>query len=185
MQKPKESINEFLELAGEKAISINKIEWWLLKYESEFKRIDKLESAKHLHIRENGTVIRLPPTLKPNQNDKFLCLFRALDELSNLHKFEDYFGPQMTEYHKIKSFKPELENWLTKNEKFGADKFVCFLIDYLDYDENDKEEHLSLFVHSATELDVFVNRGDFKNTIEFLETFNEIYWTHEKFAQKN
>ena len=91
----------------------------------------------------------------------------------------------MTEYHNIKSSKSELENWLTKNEKFGADKFVCFLIDYLDYDENDKEEHLKLFVHSATDLDIFVNRANFNNTIDFLETFNNIYWTHEKFAQKN
>ena len=185
MEKSKESINEFLELAGEKPISINKIEWGLLKYESEFKKIYRFESSQHIQISKNGTVIRLPPTLKPSQNDKFLSLFRALNELSDLHKFEGYFETQMTEYHNIKSSKSELENWLTKNEKFGADKFVCFLIDYLDYDENDKEEHLKLFVHSATDLDIFVNRANFNNTIDFLETFNNIYWTHEKFAQKN
>mgnify|MGYP005990826935 CR=1 FL=1 len=172
-------------LIKQSVISISKIEWWLLKYSKEYHRIDRIESSKHLHIEEDETVVRLPPTLKPNRNSKFLCLFRALEELANFHKFENYFGNQLSEYEKIKSSKSKLENWLKSNEKLGADKFVCFLIDYLDYDEDDKVEHLSVCVHSSNELDIFVNRTDFKNTIEFLETFNEIYWTHEKFAQKS
>lgn len=173
----KNAVIEFKNLLNNHLTTISKIEWWLLKYSDEYNRVDRLESSKHLNIGEDGTTVRLPPTLVPNQNDKFLCLFRALNELTVFHKYEDYFGTQMTEYNKIKSSKSELVEWLTKNKIFGADKFVCFLIDYLDYDENDEEEHLSVFVHSATELDIFVDREDFKNTIEFLETFNELYWT--------
>ncbi|WP_156875579.1 hypothetical protein [Lacinutrix venerupis] len=164
---------------------MNRIEWWLLKYEKEFKNVDKIESAKHIFLDNDGTVLRLPPTLKPNQNNKFLDLFNALDKLSNFYKFEEYFGQQMKEYDKIKTSKLELRNWLTKNEKLGADKFVCFLLDYLDYDEEDKVEHLSIFVLSAPEMDILVNRADFKNTIKFLKTFNEIYWNDEKIAKKN
>lgn len=178
-------IEEFLNLSTNNVIDISKVEWWLLKFSEEYNRVDRLESSKHLHYEQNGTIVRLPPTLEPNQNDKFLCLFRALDELSDFHKFEDYFKTQLTKYNKAKSSEFELEKWLIKNKTFGADKFACFLIDYLDYDENNKEEHLNIFVHSAPEMDIFVDRVDFKNTIEFLEIFNEIYWTHEKFAQKN
>lgn len=179
---PKEFISEFLKLSDGKVISIDKVHWWLMKYENDYDEINKIERAKHLFPDSDGTTLRLPPNLQPIQNDKFLDLFKALDHLSEFQKFEDYFGTQMTEYNKVKSSKLELVNWLTNNEKFGADKFVCFLIDYLDYDENDEEEHLGVFVHSATELDIYIDRADFKNTIEFLETFNEIYWTHEKFA---
>lgn len=166
-------------------ISINKVEWWLLKYKDKFKQIRKIEDSKNLHIAKDGTILRLPMSFELNPNDKFLTLYKALDELTEFHNFEEYFGKQMKEYSKIKSTQSELNEWLSKNEKLGADKFVCFLIDYLDYDEDDKVEHLNIFVHSATEMKIFVDREDFKNTILFLETFNEIYWTDDNIAQKN
>lgn len=170
-------IRELLKLAHNGVLSISKIEWWLLKYTNEYNRVDNIESSKHLHIGDDGTTVRLPITFIPNQNDKFLGLFRALNELTDFHKLENYFGTQMTKFNNIKLSRTEVESWLIKNKRFGTDKFVCFLIDYLDYDENDEEEHLSVFVHTATELDIFVDRADFKNTIEFLETFNRLYWT--------
>jgi len=43
--------------------SINKIEWWLLKYSDQFKEIEKVESVKHLYKLEDGSVFRLPPLL--------------------------------------------------------------------------------------------------------------------------
>lgn len=166
-------------------ISINKVEWWLLKYKGKFEQIKKIENSKNLHIAEDGTILRLPMSFEPNPNDKFLALYKALDELTEFHKFEEYFSKQMIEYSKVKSSQAELKEWLSKNEKLGADKFVCFLIDYLDYDEDDKVEHLNIFVHSATEIKIFVDREGFKNTIFFLETFNEIYWTDDSNAKKN
>lgn len=172
----KNAVTEFKNLLNNHLTTISKIEWWLLKYSGEYNRTDRLESSKHLNIEKDGTIVRLPPTLEPNENDKFLCLFRALNKLTVFHKNEDYFRTQMTKYHKIKSSKSELGEWLIENKIFGADKYVCFLIDYLDYDENDNEIHLSVFVHSATELNIFAERADFKYTIEFLETFNELYW---------
>ena len=56
---------------------------------------------------------------------------------------------------------------------------MCFLLDYLNYDEDEKVNHLSVFVPSLKDLDIFVDRQDFKFTIEFLEIFNEIYWVQE------
>ena len=60
-----------------------------------------------------------------------------------------------------------------------ANKFTCFLVDYLDYDEDDKVEHLNVFIHSLKELDIYVNRQDFKFTLKFLEIFDELYWVQE------
>ena len=53
---------------------------------------------------------------------------------------------------------------------------VSFLTDYLDYDTDDKVYHLSIFFLNNEELEVYVDRDDFKYTLEFLETFNELYW---------
>ena len=54
-----------------------------------------------------------------------------------------------------------------------------FFIDYLDYDENEQEEYLSVYVSSVKELNIFIDRQDFRNTIDFLEIFNELYWVQE------
>ena len=106
-------------------------------------------------------------------------LFNALDNLSAFHKFEKYFKEQMSEFKDIKSSQVGLKEWLLKNEELGADKFVCFLLDYLDYDLDDKVEHLKVHICQENNLDIYLDRADFKNTIEFLKTFNELYWTDE------
>ncbi len=73
----------------------------------------------------------------------------------------------------------ELKHWVAKNEDLGAEKYVCFLMDYLDYDENNEEEHLKLFLLELSELEIYIDRQDFKNTIDFLEIFIELYWVQE------
>lgn len=52
-------------------------------------------------------------------------------------------------------------------------------MDYLDYDENNEEEHLKLFLLELSELEIYIDRQDFKNTIDFLEIFIELYWVQE------
>lgn len=161
--------------------SMNKIEWWLLKYSDQFIEI---ENVKHSYELDAGFVVKRPLFLEVTENQTFLGLFNALNNLSNFHRFENYFKEQMSDYKNIKSSQVGLKEWLSKNEELGSDKFVCFLIDYLDYDLDDKVEHLKVYVHEAINLDVYVDRADFKNTIEFLEAFNELYWTNESSEDK-
>lgn len=80
---------------------------------------------------------------------------------------------------KIKNSKPDLKNWVTKNEDLGVKKYGCFLTDYLDYDLALKVEHLNVFLRSVEKTDLFIDRQDFKNTIDFLEVFNELYWVQD------
>ena len=155
------------------------IEWWLLKYSDFYKTTYDFVYSQHLFTTDDGSVIRLPPFGKPTDEEKFLDLYKALDTISEFHRNEKYFAQEMVDYHKIKNSHSELKNWVAKNEGLGADKYVCFLINYLDYDENDQEEHLSVYVHSAEEIDIYIDRQDFKNTIDFLEIFNELYWVQE------
>ena len=162
-----------------------RIEWWLLKYSSIYKDIKKSESEKYLFEMEDGSIVRLPPLCEPpTENERFICLYQALEEIAEFHKYESYFKTQMTELKIIKKSKDELKKWLKQNEKLGSEKFVCFLIDYLDYDEEDKIEHLKVYVYQAKEMEVLIDKADFKNTVAFLESFNKLYWTDEPTAEK-
>lgn len=159
--------------------SISKVEWWLLKYSDFYKKTYDFVYSQHLFTLEDGTVIRLPPFGKPTEEEKFLDLYEALDTISEFHRNEKYFEQELTEYHKIKSSQSDLKSWVAKNEDLGEEKYVCFFIDYLDYDGNDEEEHLSVYVHCLKEFDIYIDRQDFQNTIDFLEIFNELYWVQE------
>ncbi len=174
------NINEvFLFFNCQKVFPMDKIEWWLLKYSDFYEKTFDFVYSQRLFKMDDGSTVRLPSFGKSTDQEKFLDLYKALDTISEFHRNEKYFEQELTEYHKIKNSQSDLKNWITKNENLGAEKYICFLIDYLDYDENNKEEHLKVFVHSSKELDIFIDRQDFKNTIGFLEIFNELYWVQE------
>ncbi|WP_370477210.1 hypothetical protein [Tamlana flava] len=171
-------ISELKRLNNNGKIKISQIEWWLLKYSDLFKKTYDFVYSQHLFTDDDGTVIRLPPFGKPTDHEIFLDLYEALDKISDFHRYEKYFEQELIEYEKIKNSPPNLKNWLANNEYLGADKHVCFIYNYLDYDENDQEVHLKVYIPSLEELEIYIDRKDFKNTIDFLEKFNELFWTN-------
>tara|TARA_R100000306_G_C4364743_1_gene137053 strand:+ start:662 stop:1213 length:552 start_codon:yes stop_codon:yes gene_type:complete len=164
-----------------KVFSINEIEWWLLKYSDFYKITYDFVHSQHLFKMDDGSTVRLPPFAEPTDQEKFLDLYKALDTICGFHRNEKYFKQELTEYKKIKSSQSDLKKWVVKNEDLGADKYVCFLVDYLDYSEI--VEDLNIYIHSSKELEIYVDRQDFWNTIEFLEKFNELYWIDENITK--
>ena len=162
---------------NEKIIPITQVEWWLLKYSDFYKKTSDFVYSQHLFKMDDGSIVRLPPFGEPTDQDKFLDLYNALDTICEFHRNEKYFEQELTEYQKIKDSQSELKNWIAKNEDLGAEKYVCFLVDYLDYSEN--AEHLNIYAHTSKELEIYIDRQDFRNTIKFLEIFNELYWVQE------
>ena len=162
---------------NEKIIPITQVEWWLLKYSDFYKKTSDFVYSQHLFKMDDGSIVRLPPFGEPTDQDKFLDLYNALDTICEFHRNEKYFEQELTEYQKIKDSQSDLKNWITKNEDLGAEKYVCFLVDYLDYSEN--AEHLNIYAHTSKELEIYIDRQDFRNTIKFLEIFNELYWEKE------
>lgn len=168
--------------------SIQEIEWWLLKYSDLYKECKDTYDAKHsdpIFRNDDGSVIRLPSMGNPSYIEKVLDLYEALDTLTEYHKDEQYFEQELVEYQKIKSSKPNLKKWVAKNESLGADKYICFLIEYLDYDKDGQEEHLKVSVYTSKEIEIYINRQDFKNTIDFLEIFNELFWRQEIYPESS
>lgn len=157
--------------------SINKIEWWLLKYYDHYKISHKAEYEKYRFTNHDGSKVRLPRFEKETNNQKFMELYEKLDELSSFHKFEDYFVKQMLDFNKIGSNITKVQDWLEKNEALGKDKFVCFLMDYFDEEDEENTGYLKISLKLEKAYNIYVDSADFKNTVEFLKTFNELYWT--------
>ena len=170
----KTSFLDLKELSASNIYQIPQIEWWLLKYSELYKKTSDFVYSQHLLKMDDGSIVRLPPFGEPTDENKFLDLYKALDTICEFHRNEKYFEEELTEYKKIKDSQSELKNWIAKNEDLGAEKYVCFLVDYLDYSEN--AEHLNIYINSSKELEIYVDRQDFRNTVEFLEIYNELYW---------
>ncbi len=176
MNSSQEIINELNSLSADSVFRIARIEWWLLKYQDNYKKAKQIQYSKHLYEIE-GETVRLPDNFdNPSPEEKFINVYDSLYKLTKLHRKEDYFKQEMAIYKDIVNEPLKVKRWIKKNEKLGAEDYVCFLIDYLDYDINDNKYHLSVFFLENEELNVFVDREDFKHTIGFLEVFNDLYW---------
>lgn len=173
-------LKNFLSLKSGEIYSMNKIEWWLLKYADFYKETYDFVHSKNLFELEDGSIVRLPLYKESTEEEKFLNLYKSLDTISELYRNENYFELEMIDYQNIKHSKMDLEKWVAKNEKLGTDKYASFFVDYLDYSEN--AEHLNVYIHILKEIDIYIDRQDFKNTIDFLETFSELYWVQKKIS---
>lgn len=170
------NIQELESLSSDSIFSISKIEWWLLKYKDEYLKAKQMNSSRHLY-KIDWRVVRLPDNIgNPTDEEKFIDVYESLDNLSKLHRNENYYKQEMAIYKGIENEPFKVKQWLKKNEKLGAEDYVCFLTDYLDYDTDVKVNHLSIFFLNNEELEVYVDKDNFKYTIEFLETFNKLYW---------
>lgn len=167
---------EIQELTRSNPNSMNKIEWWLLKYRDVFKKVKGSLADDYLYDLDDHSNMRLPMSLKASHNDRFINVYESLDSLSTIHRLENYFQTQLLEFKKVRMTKAGTNKWLKKNEYLGADKLACFFIDYLDYDDDDKVENLKVFFHTAPNLKIFIQSNDFRYTIKFLEIFQELYW---------
>lgn len=169
-------LNELKTLSSDSLFSIDKIEWWLLKHEKFYVKSKQHNLSEYLY-KIDGKEVRLPDNIgNPTDEEKFIDVYESLDNLSKFHRNEEYFKQEMAIYKELKNEPQKVKQWLKKNEKLGFDDYVCFLTDYLDYDTDDKVYHLSIFFLNNEEFEVYVDRDDFKYTIEFLEIFNGLYW---------
>ena len=143
-------LQELKSLSADSIISIDKVEFWLLKYQDEYNHLKYLREGE------------LPPL--PNdatEEDKFLDLYEQLDEVSRYHKYEPYCKEQLEIYTSIKNDTEKLEKWLSTNENFYYEELIHFSVNYLDYLGDNKKYHLKVFSYLSEDLDLYVNGEDF------------------------
>lgn len=171
MITPLDCINSFLTLKSNGIYAMEKIEFWLLKYSDFHKETFKLVSSNDIFELDNGQEVRLPSFWIKTDEDKFLNLYKALDRVSDFHREEYHIKDLLVEYHTVKNCQSNLKQWFKKNEYLIADKYASFFFDYFDYDEDNNEENLLIYVQSIVEFEIYIDKNDFKNTIEFLGVF--------------
>lgn len=168
-------ITELELLSSDGIHNMSKIEWWLLKYYGDYKKMKDAESKRFTYFID-GKCLRLPDYFDARTTEeRFLEIYDILNQISICYRNEDYFKQEMAIYKAIEKDYEKVIQWLAKNEELGARDYVCFSNDYFcDEEKREKQIHLKLF--TLGDKDVFADRDDFKNTIEFLNNFNNIYW---------
>ena len=149
--------------------TIPQITWWLLHYEELYKY--------SFENRHTGSCIEgmgcacswdAPESL-------FSGLHSALQEVVDLHQYEEYFREELAVLENVREDHPALMQWLKKNENLGTDDFILFWIEWLD----EERTTVNPWVMKEQNLGIKFRAEEWKYTIEFLEKFNEIYWDSE------
>lgn len=145
-------LQELKSLSADSIISIDKVEFWLLKYQDEYNHLKYLREGELPPLSNDATA-----------EDKFIELYEQLDEVSRYHRFEPYCKEQLEIYTSIKNDTEKLDKWLSTNENFYYEELIPFSVNYLDYLGNKKEYHLKVFsyLNEDEELDLYVNGEDF------------------------
>jgi hypothetical protein len=172
-------LEEFNNLQNNGLYSIAKIEWWLLKYWDYYKELkdDWVCKGNECCMYAVGHCTCIPKS----EEQVFIDLYEKLDELSRYHRREDYAKKELESYNLIRSDQIKLKEWVRRNELIGADECFEFLINYLDYCTN--PIHLKVWDKSLVGYDIFVDRSDFKNLIEFMEIFSDLFWVKEIYPE--
>lgn len=160
------SITELKSLRTNEIYSIARINWWLLKYYELYK-----------YCKENWNNCscfgELPCSHTMGSDmDKFRDFYESLEEVADLHKKEPYFQEQMQVFDKIRDESLAHMKWLLQNEKLGVEDFLIFWIEWLE-----EEDVVNPGINLFTNIEVKFSAKEFESTIQFLEVFNELYWT--------
>ena len=168
-------LEEFKSLQSHGVYSIDKVQWWLLKYEDSYRQLKAQwvcpNEGCYYQVTKHCSCV--------NKHDelKFLELFKSLDEFSKYHKREDYAQQELDKYHRIKNDEKLVEEWGKDVEEVGDECFL-FLIEHHDYDNN--PVHLLVRNESLLGYRVYVDRSDFKYLMEFMEIFMELNYKDDE-----
>lgn len=102
----------------------------------------------------------------------FLDFYEVLMKLLGYHQKETYLQNELDFIGDFDKRSGIIIEWLKKNEKLALDEFGSFRCEWLDEDFG----AISLSFLHFKEFNVCIKADEFKNTIQFLSTFDKHYW---------
>ena len=145
-------------------LRICRMNWWLLKYEEEFKEAINLTSCKKwrkwFYMGENPYTCVCP---KRDNLCVFIDLYRELDRLTQIQRLENYFEDFFNRFQSIKDSSENIMNWMKDIRPTISNVYLT-----LDRNENLKVR----FYNSEPVLEVNINKNDYKYTLLCLDIFN-------------
>lgn len=160
-------------------MSMSEVNYWLNETRETYRLacIEEEKSQKDLVRLANGAEIKR--TFFNDAAPDYLLLMdlhQALDKLAGYHQYEVYFKQELENYKSISQSEKQVQKWIIKNMHLGFEKFSTFEVEYLDYEGNEEfdEENcpIKLFFLHMPELDLYINRYDFRFTLEFIDLFH-------------
>jgi len=145
-------------------LRICRMNWWLLKYEDEFKEAINQTACKKwgrwFYKGENPY-----PCVCPKRDTLcvFIDLYRELDRLTQIQRMEKNFEEFFQKFQVIKDSSDKIVNWM-KEIRPTISKI------YLTLDKNDNLK--VRFYNSEPVLEVNINKSDYKYTLLCLDIFN-------------
>lgn len=178
-QIPDDYLEDFEELNDSPLMSMDKIEWWLLKYSD-------IHAEIVSYLKEHN-VIYTPPPPSYNYESRtegdvirpfmlFLDFFHFVNEISESARKEAYFKQEMKEYHRIKHAMPVLKDWLRKNERVFNEGVPEFIVDEYNFQERTGKIWVREEIH---DVEFSVDWNLFCFTLYFIKIFNELFCDKE------
>ena len=174
-----EALRVFEGLKENGVYSMEKIKDWLRAYVGDY-----YEVKSNWNCPVSGCNYRWTNQCSCKKKDDaslFLSLFSALREFTKYHQKESYAELELEAYKKISYDKCLVKQWVRKNEKVGT--IDCFELLLYHYDYSLKPYHLLVMGRSLLGYEVFVDRKDFENLIDFLNIFNELFWVKKVYPE--
>jgi len=156
------AVRDLINLTSEDLISMDKISWWLLKYEILFDNISSRPVTTEL------------PSYSElfSSESKFRSLYRRLDELETLKSRELIFQERFELYKLIKDDPIKFEDWidLNKEEALGSHFDLWF-----EWTDHGPDRIIPFLLHWG-HLKISISIAEFEYTLKVLEIFHEYYW---------
>ncbi len=145
-------------------LRICRMNWWLLKYEDEFKNAINLTTCnkwkKWFYKGETPS-----PCLCPSRNAlcAFIDLYRELDRLTQIQRLESKFEEFFNLFEIAKESTDLLKAWMSEIRPLITPIYLTL----------DQQDNLKIrFYNSDPILEVNINKNDYKYTLLCLDIFN-------------
>ncbi|MEG2079575.1 hypothetical protein [Chryseobacterium sp.] len=172
----KNALNEILLTSNNKVLLVKNLKDWLSKYYDNYVQL--------LEYCECGSKYDDLPCVckRDNSNEEFMELYVSLKEIFEYSKFEEYARIEINNFKKLCNSDAKIKDWLIKSEEIAIQKLCLFLIDYLDYDIEEKNI-FHLLAYNKNGVEIFVDSCDFLNLINFKQLYDEMFYIKRKYPE--
>lgn len=175
MNEAKSALLEIFELSSNRIFSLAKLEWWLLKHSELYNNL----ALKHSFLKDQGC------TRYSNKYEKFpvhvvfLENYFIADRITIMQRRESYFKNEIDLYNATKHEKAATISWLIKNHSLWDEDYGLFLLDNLDESFKNSDYVFEFFNQNHEREEFRVERKAFKNTIEFIILYEDLFFSNE------
>ncbi|MDO6761133.1 hypothetical protein Q4566_13055 [Tamlana sp. 2_MG-2023] len=175
------ALTEFKNLQTQGLFSFKDVQAWLLKYEAFYKDV-----KYNWHCPNSGCQHKFTGCCSCDTKPDaylFVTLYDKLLEFSHYEKYEAYALGELNDYNAIKHDASKVKSWVIRNENIAGNACFEFLMNYHAY--NDTPTNLLVVDSKLLGYDVFVSQEAFKSLVQFLETFDELFWIQKIYPESD